>query len=190
MALQKRRDVKRSNLTVDEILSTTSGHPKSNITKNSKSVNLRWKEPVYYEDRNGEEFKEIQVQARDKTIKRDVVVRYWLDYDDPYVWVSCSCEWFLFNCEYALQRRKYQASEIKYSNGKKPKPEKQGGKNSRMLPYACKHIIKILRLGVGRQKASKKGTRLYKNKPKKSTLKQTKYKPSRARQRREARQRR
>lgn len=47
--------------------------------------------------------------------------------------VSCSCEFHLYFCEYALTH--YSASFIKYSNGKPPLTT-----NSGLIPFTCKHV--------------------------------------------------
>lgn len=52
-------------------------------------------------------------------------------------WVSCSCPWFLFFCEYALAKR--GSSDILNSNGKPPNIT-----NPKQFPYVCKHIVAIL----------------------------------------------
>lgn len=51
-------------------------------------------------------------------------------------WVTCSCPWFLFFCEYALAKR--GSSDIINSNGKPPIIT-----NPRQWPYICKHVIAI-----------------------------------------------
>jgi hypothetical protein len=51
-------------------------------------------------------------------------------------WVHCSCEHFLFTCEYALA--KYGSSSIISSNGKPPVIT-----NPRLLPVVCKHIVAV-----------------------------------------------
>lgn len=51
-------------------------------------------------------------------------------------WVHCSCEHFLFSCEFALAKR--GSSSIINSNGEPPVVT-----NPRMLPMVCKHIVAI-----------------------------------------------
>lgn len=62
----------------------------------------------------------------------------------PNVWtpntnlvVWCSCEWFCFYSEYALT--KYNASSIRYCNGKPPNTTNPG-----LVPCVCKHIYRVL----------------------------------------------
>lgn len=51
-------------------------------------------------------------------------------------WVHCSCEHFLFSCEFALA--KYGSSSIINSNGEPPIIT-----NPKLLPMVCKHIVAI-----------------------------------------------
>lgn len=51
--------------------------------------------------------------------------------------VSCDCEHFLYNCEYALT--KYKASWIRYCNGQPPRVTNAG-----LIPYVCKHLLAVL----------------------------------------------
>lgn len=51
--------------------------------------------------------------------------------------VSCSCEDFTFTFEVALHKK--DAAEIEYSNGELPLI-----RNPKMIPGACKHVIKLL----------------------------------------------
>jgi hypothetical protein len=58
-------------------------------------------------------------------------------------WVSCSCEYFLYNCEVADAEE--DSSSIKYSNGKGYSPT---GPNPHHIPHICKHLIGALRKGA------------------------------------------
>ena len=55
---------------------------------------------------------------------------------DKYVSVSCSCEYFLYNCEYALAKQ--GASQIRYSNGQPPVV-----RNPQEKPILCKHLTRL-----------------------------------------------
>lgn len=50
-------------------------------------------------------------------------------------WVRCSCEYFMFNCEYALTKN--GSASIKYSNGQPARMT-----NPSNIPYLCKHLYK------------------------------------------------
>lgn len=54
------------------------------------------------------------------------------------LWVSCSCESFMYNWEYALMKN--GGSSIKYSNG-----DPATRTNPRNIPGVCPHIYKLLR---------------------------------------------
>jgi len=53
-------------------------------------------------------------------------------------WVSCTCPFFLYRCEYALA--KVGSSDIIHSNGLPPKQT-----NPRRVPYLCKHAFRALK---------------------------------------------
>lgn len=57
------------------------------------------------------------------------------------VWVSCSCEWFLFVCEVADAES--DNATVRYSNGMFPKITNPQG-----IGTVCKHIISALRKGA------------------------------------------
>lgn len=54
-----------------------------------------------------------------------------------YVSVSCSCDYFLYTCEYALAKK--GASHIRYSNGQPPVV-----KNPQEKPIICKHLVRLM----------------------------------------------
>lgn len=60
---------------------------------------------------------------------------------DSKVWLSCSCEWFLFVCEVADAET--DNANIKYSNGRAPVIT-----NPQRIGTVCKHIIAALRKGA------------------------------------------
>lgn len=51
--------------------------------------------------------------------------------------VSCSCDYFMYTCEYALNRQ--GAADILYSNGEPP-----NDKNPTLVPSVCKHLYTML----------------------------------------------
>lgn len=59
-------------------------------------------------------------------------------YKSEAVKVSCGCPYFMYHCEVALWAK--GAADIIHSNGEHP-----GVKNPRMIPYPCKHLVKVLR---------------------------------------------
>ena len=53
------------------------------------------------------------------------------------VWVRCSCEFFMYNCEFALTQR--GCASIRYSNGRPARITNPGN-----VPYLCKHLYKMM----------------------------------------------
>lgn len=51
--------------------------------------------------------------------------------------VQCTCEFFLFSCEYALYKQ--GAADIHFSNGKRPNI-----RNPHRIPFVCKHLYRAL----------------------------------------------
>ena len=60
---------------------------------------------------------------------------------DTKAWVSCSCEYFLYNCEVADAES--DNSSVKYSNGRFPKITNPQG-----IGHVCKHLLSALRKGA------------------------------------------
>jgi hypothetical protein len=60
---------------------------------------------------------------------------------DSDAWVSCSCKYFLFHCEYADTKK--QSSSIKYSNGQAPVKTNPG-----QIGHICKHLIAAIKKGA------------------------------------------
>ena len=84
--------------------------------------------------------------ARDLTVKPQRIHKFQiigLDKSNPKVGtqkrikVSCSCEFFLFYCEYALWT--WGAASIRYSNG-----QPAVVRNPANVPLVCKHLMKAL----------------------------------------------
>jgi len=57
-------------------------------------------------------------------------------------WVTCDCEYFLYNCEVALHR--FNATDIIHSNGAFP-----GFTNPQMRPHLCKHLYAFAPVLIG-----------------------------------------
>lgn len=58
-------------------------------------------------------------------------------FSETLVHVGCSCPFFLFYAEYALH--KYNAAEIRFSNGEPPVV-----RNPKERPLLCKHLVKLI----------------------------------------------
>ena len=85
----------------------------------------------------------VRTTPRDPIKRHDVLVRFKdtqqktkglaLSGKNVNVVVSCSCEFFMYMCEYALTH--FSASFIKYSNGQPPLQT-----NPSLIPFTCKHL--------------------------------------------------
>lgn len=64
------------------------------------------------------------------------------------VWASCSCEFFLYNCEVALSLK--GSSSLIYSNGKLPIV-----KNPTYIPWLCKHSYPAVKRAIQLKKVKK-----------------------------------
>lgn len=71
----------------------------------------------------------------------------WFPGTEDNLWVSCSCEWFMFNCEYALWT--HNASSIIYSNG-----EPALITNPRNIPMCCLTGDTLIRTPKGQTRLS------------------------------------
>lgn len=67
---------------------------------------------------------------------RQVTIRFQAGVSDKnsLVWVSCSCPFWLFTCEYSVSQ--VGSSSIIYCNGQPPYV-----RNPRYIPYLCKHLF-------------------------------------------------
>ena len=90
--------------------------------------------------RIGQERKSGIMQARGNARDAGVTHQWKVRLKGPLfkaLWCTCSCEYWLFHCEYALTE--YGASSIINSNGEPPVVT-----NPRMIPKVCKHIAAVL----------------------------------------------
>lgn len=73
------------------------------------------------------------------------------------LWATCTCPFFMFNCEVALHH--HGSSDIIHSNGAPPRV-----KNPGMKPWLCKHILLTLAQLKGiRGRIKFKESKLYKS---------------------------
>jgi hypothetical protein len=96
-----------------------------------KSKSSKGRNTILYQLRTVDNDKEVRtcaVMARDSNSKP-----IW----KQFVMVSCDCEFFKFNNEYALTY--YHASFIKHSNGQPPHVT-----NPNLVPHVCKHLLVAL----------------------------------------------
>lgn len=107
------------------------------IKANANGVRTLKITAVMSKDERGKH-KHVAVQCLGDTIPRFVVMRLY-DPDkglDSPVWLTCSCEFWLFNCEYAVN--KVGSTFIRKCNGDKPDIRNYG-----RIPYCCKHIYAV-----------------------------------------------
>lgn len=90
---------------------------------------------------DGVKWRRVDANAIGDTSTRHVILFFNGKGPTSKVWASCDCEYFLYHCEVALQRR--GSSDINFSNGKLPKIT-----NPRLVSHACKHIVACLQRGA------------------------------------------
>lgn len=128
------------------IKNTKQVHPK--IIQNAKEVDIFNLTVKSFMDKDGTEGLIFEAKARalteGKNVFWDIRVQlvpeekklniYKLPDLNTDCWVQCSCPYFLYFCEYAVQ--KTGSTEIKYSNGKRPRVT-----NKNAVPIICKHLV-------------------------------------------------
>lgn len=127
-------------ISVKQILYWTQLHRKSIITK-AKSVGIRVASVAYVKEPDGTTFKKVEVEATGETETYEVIMFFNGKGLTSKVWASCSCAYFCFHVEVALQ--KSGSTDINFSNGKMPKIT-----NPRLVRHCCKHIAACLQRGV------------------------------------------
>lgn len=141
-------------ISVKQILYWTQIHRKS-IILNAKSVGIRVDKVEYVVEPDGSTYKKVEVEALGETQPYDVLLFFHGKGLTSKVWASCSCPYFLFHCEVALQ--KSGSSDINFSNGKLPKIT-----NPRLVRHCCKHIAACLQRGVFMMEPPKAKTQMKK----------------------------
>jgi len=115
------------------------------ILGNAKNCRPTLIRSVVDADKNGAIFRKAIFKSRDSVTKNPPKVITIKLYDDvkdinkSTCWLHCSCEYFLYNLEYALTSK--GSSSIINCNGQYPVE-----KNPALKPHACKHIISVLPL--------------------------------------------
>jgi len=114
----------------------------SKIFESAKNVKILKMRARSITDEDGDECREVTTTCRGDTIPRTVTMRlYGPRLVTAKMWVSCNCEYFLFHCEVAVQRK--GSTDIEYSNGARPKVT-----NPSMIPAMCKHCVAAIRAGA------------------------------------------
>jgi hypothetical protein len=128
-------------LRIDQIVNYTKRyHPI--ILSNAKKIKVQLGELTGYQDKDGEVYRTIQCICTGGSKPHMVRTTYYGPYDGrAMIWASCDCEYFLYHCEVALQKK--GSSDIQYSNGASPNQTNPG-----LIPCMCKHIAAVLLTGV------------------------------------------
>lgn len=119
-------------LSIKQLLYFTQIHRRSILDKAARcGVRIEAMEPMVDDwDQDCIYIKAIVVAD---TIPRTVEARVYGNSPDAKVWVTCNCEYFLYHCEVADEKK--DSTDIFHSNGKKPRVT-----NPNMVPHICKHI--------------------------------------------------
>jgi hypothetical protein len=132
-------------LTVRQLILLTHNHRRSIMDK-AKSVAVRFVKITEDYDDDGDPVREVLAICHGETVDRRVVMRFYGKGANAHVWVSCDCEYFLYHCEVADQRK--GNTDIEYSNGRWPKET-----NPRGIAHLCKHIVACISHGAADKRA-------------------------------------
>jgi len=134
---------------------------KDKLFKNAKGVSVKFVSVTEEIDEDGDKYKHIQAVCLGNTIPRNVEIQSYGKGESAKVWVTCDCEYWLYNCEVAVENK--DSTDIIHSNGARPEVT-----NPRMVAHLCKHLIQCFLKGALDAKSSKA--------PKKTTKKEIKKK--------------
>lgn len=149
-------------LTVRQLILLTHNHRRS-IMEKARLVAVRFVKITEDHDEDGDSVREVLAICHGETIDRHVTMRFYGKGANAHVAVSCDCEYFLYHCEVADQRK--GSAEIEYSNGRWPKIT-----NPRGVAHLCKHIVACISHGAADKRAT----------PKKMTPKKSSKTPSKS----------
>lgn len=127
-------------LTVAQLIEYTRVHSPM-VLKKANSVSVRITSVREDEDEQGDKYKLVKSTCVADTSPRYVVMQIYGDGPKAHIWASCTCEWWLYHCEVAVERK--GSTGVIHSNGELPKVT-----NPRMIPSICKHIAASLLKGA------------------------------------------
>lgn len=126
-------------LTVEQLLEYTRVHT-PNVMRKTRSVSVRITSVREDEDEQKDKYKLVKATCVGDTSPRYVVLQLYGDGLKSHCWATCTCEWWLYHCEVAVDRK--GSSSVIHSNGAPPKIT-----NPKMVPSLCKHIAAALLKG-------------------------------------------
>lgn len=132
-------------LTVSEIIDATRKTP-GNVWRNKKDVRIYYTNVKAWTATDNTKMRTVKARAIDRT-KSGRTHRIEIDFHgkgkNAKVWVTCDCEYFFFHCAWALDKKgsSDKATGLPEYDEAAWKPKIT---NPRLLPRACKHIIRAL----------------------------------------------
>ena len=118
-------------LTLKQLLNNTRTHRPSILDKAKKvsvtfvRVDKKTDDGTYYH---------VLAACKGDTSPKRVELKIWGAGESAKVWVRCSCEYFKFHVEYALDRK--DSTDLKYAINRAPKIT-----NPQQNCHACKHVV-------------------------------------------------
>jgi len=111
------------------------------VLKKARDVSVKFSKPKSIIDSDGDKYTLVKAICRGETIPRNVEFHLYGSGKTAQVWCSCDCEFWLYHCEVAMQKK--GSSDILHSNGAKPRVT-----NPKMIPSLCKHCCAALLNGA------------------------------------------
>ena len=134
-------------LTAKQLLRFSRIHRPSLIS-NARRTAVRFEECEDLKGADGTPYRHNVIKVRGSTIDRKVIFDIyepWKGEDSP-IWVSCDCEYWLYHCEQAVERK--SSTDIIYCDPSKRVSDPERQKNPNMIAHCCKHLISSIMKGV------------------------------------------
>lgn len=128
-------------LSAGQLLNSTRIY-KRGILKNADNVAVRFISCTAEKDSDGDDYREVIAYCIGDTEPRECLLQFVGPLNNTAkMWATCSCPWWLYVCEVAVERK--DSTDIIYSNGATPKVT-----NKSMHPMLCKHLCACLNKGA------------------------------------------
>lgn len=127
-------------LSIKQLLQYTAMH-RRNVVENAKRVRTKIISVTREKDTEGDEYKHIITRCLGNTIPRETELLVWGKGPNAKVWVTCTCEHWMYVNEVAVKRK--GSTDIMHSNGARPKIT-----NPNMVASICKHLVACFLHGV------------------------------------------